>query len=40
MLPHPLTIFEIENYYEPKMNLTLMVYIQEIIYLKQWMGYM
>ena len=35
---HPLTNFEIQSII--KMNLTSMVFIQEIIYLKQRIGYM
>ena len=31
MLPHPLTTFEVQKYYE---NLSLMVFIQEKTYLK------
>ena len=38
MLPHPLTNFEIQNIM--KINLDLMVFIQEIIYKKQRMGHM
>ena len=38
MPPHPQTKFEIQCII--KMNLNLMVFIQEVIYLKQSMGYM
>ena len=38
MPPHPLTGFEIQMYYQ--MNLILMVFIQEIIYLKQRVRHM
>ena len=37
MPPHPLTNFEIQKYYQNK--LSLMAFIQEIIYLKQSMGH-
>ena len=37
MPPNPLTNFEIYKYYQ--MNLDLMVFIQEIIYLKLRTGY-
>ena len=38
MLPHPLTNFEYENIIE--MNLDSMVFINEIIYLRQRKGHM